>query len=619
MDSASKPSVKKRKTYHFNEEWEEQFFFKMISNKCVCYICHASVALPKKSNIERHFKTVHGSFDKDFPLKSELRKQKLKEYKLQLTGQQSHFIKPIVISKAATVASFRVSQILAKHKKPFSDGEMIREALIEASDSLFESFKNKNEIMSAIKDVQLSRRTVTRRIEMMNLDLVEQMTEDINNSICFSLQFDESTDIIDISQLCIFIRMVFKNMIVKEELLTLLPLKKKTRGEDVYSIFKKYVEEKQIPMYKLVSMTTDGAPSMIGPINGFLAMCRRDDNFPKFLSYHCIIHQEALCCKILNMRHVMEICMKIVNSIRGRSLQRRMFRAQVEENESKYGELLYHADVRWLSRGIFLQRFRDLLQEVKDFLISKNEVYVELTDDVWLMDLAFVTDITNHLNELNLQLQGQNQTIAELIGFVNAFKSKLKLISSQLLKNELKNFKNISDELLKRGGTLQAEKYYQEIIILHSEFERRFQEFTKLEPIVTFMCYPFGTVDVEEIIAHINDMLSLSLEENEVLLFQSDIILKAHSSEPNNNFWNLMDEVKYPNLKKVAYYLTSIFGSTYLCESAFSTINIIKTKYRSNLTQDHLESSARLAVSQYKPRYSRLVDNMQTKSATMTT
>ncbi|GFX24299.1 general transcription factor II-I repeat domain-containing protein 2B [Trichonephila clavipes] len=155
-------------------------------------------------------------------------------------------------------------------------------------------------------------------------------------------------------------------------------------------------------------MTTDGAPSMIDTFNGFYAICVRDDVFPHFLSYHCIIHQQALCCKILNMRHVMGICMKIVNSIRGRSLQRRMFRAHLEENESNYGELLYHADVRWLSRSIFLQRFRDLPQEVKDFLESKDEMYIELSDKISLMDLAFVVDITSHLNELNLQLQRKN-------------------------------------------------------------------------------------------------------------------------------------------------------------------------------------------------------------------
>ncbi|GFX83606.1 DUF4371 domain-containing protein [Trichonephila clavipes] len=135
-------------------------------------------------------------------------------------------------------------------------------------------------------------------------------------------------------------------------------------------------------------MTTNGAPLMTGTVNVFLAMCMRDDDFPHFLSYHCIIHQQALRCKILNMRHVMGICMKIVNSIRG-SHQRRMFRSQLEENESDYQELLYHADVYWLSRSIFLQTFRDLLREVKGFLESKDETYIELTRggyDAWITD-----------------------------------------------------------------------------------------------------------------------------------------------------------------------------------------------------------------------------------------
>ncbi|GFQ99453.1 uncharacterized protein TNCT_671841 [Trichonephila clavata] len=154
-----------------------------------------------------------------------------------------------------------------------------------------------------------------------------------------------------------------------KELLTILPLKKKkTRGEDVHCAFKKYIEEKNIPIYKVLSMTTDGEPSMTGTNNRFLAMYMRDDDF---LSYHCIIHQQALYSKILNMRHVMGICMKIGNSIRRRSPQRRMFRSQLEENESDYKELLYHADVRWLSRSIFLQRSRDLLPEVKDFWNQK--------------------------------------------------------------------------------------------------------------------------------------------------------------------------------------------------------------------------------------------------------
>jgi hypothetical protein len=49
----------------------------------------------------------------------------------------------------------------------------------------------------------------------------------------------------------------------------------------------------------------------------------------------------------------MDICLKIVNSVGERSLERRMFRSQLEANESEHGELMFHAVVLWLSMGVF--------------------------------------------------------------------------------------------------------------------------------------------------------------------------------------------------------------------------------------------------------------------------
>jgi len=39
--------------------------------------------------------------------------------------------------------------------------------------------------------------------------------------------------------------------------------------------------------------------------------------------------------------------------------------------------------------------------------------------------LAFLTDISQHLNRLNLQLQGKKQTISQIIGFLDGFRKKL--------------------------------------------------------------------------------------------------------------------------------------------------------------------------------------------------
>ena len=111
----------------------------------------------------------------------------------------------------------------------------------------------------------------------------------------------------DTAQLCIFFRMVFTDMTAKEELLTILPLKEHTRGEDIFKSFKNCIEKTQFPVCKLMSITTDDAPAMVGHSNGFIAKCREDDDFPDFLNYHCIIHQQALRAKMLNMKKIMDV------------------------------------------------------------------------------------------------------------------------------------------------------------------------------------------------------------------------------------------------------------------------------------------------------------------------
>ena len=64
---------KRRKTYYFDKEWEEHYFFVVFNSRCVCLICHASISLPKKSSFERRFTTIHKRYEKNFPVQSELR------------------------------------------------------------------------------------------------------------------------------------------------------------------------------------------------------------------------------------------------------------------------------------------------------------------------------------------------------------------------------------------------------------------------------------------------------------------------------------------------------------------------------------------------------------------
>ena len=70
--------------------------------------------------------------------KTPLHGSNVRDLKAQLAARQSIFTKP----KAAAIACYRVSHVLAKHKKAFKDGDIVKEAFVEAADSLFDDFKN---------------------------------------------------------------------------------------------------------------------------------------------------------------------------------------------------------------------------------------------------------------------------------------------------------------------------------------------------------------------------------------------------------------------------------------------------------------------------------------------
>lgn len=100
------------------------------------------------------------------------------------------------------------------------------------------------------------------------------------------------------------------------------------------------------------------------------------------------------------------------------------------------------------------------------------------------------------------------------------------------------------------------------------------------------MCYPFQEdAEVDSLASNIAALFHLNSSgvEDEILTRQTDIELKSRA---HGQFWNLFTEVKYPNIRKCA--TAALYDSTYLCESAFSYMKIIKSKYRSTMTDEHL-------------------------------
>ena len=71
---------------------------------------------------------------------------------------------------------------------------------------------------------------------------------------------------------------------------------------------------------------------------------------------------------------------------------------------------------------------------------STDTFQAQLQSPEFLCDLAFLTDMTNHLNVSNLSLQGKRHSISNLVGHVESFRSKLVLFTDCLQSSDLAHF-----------------------------------------------------------------------------------------------------------------------------------------------------------------------------------
>ncbi|CAG5038913.1 unnamed protein product [Parnassius apollo] len=121
--------------------------------------------------------------------------------------------------------------------------------------------------------------------------------------------------------------------IIEEDFLAVITMKDHARGCDFMDALKEFVEKYGIPVSKLISVCTDGCPSMLGANNGLIALMKREWNLPNLLPIHCLLHQETLACRISNnkLNDVMNTVINLINYIRARELKHQKFNDLLEE------------------------------------------------------------------------------------------------------------------------------------------------------------------------------------------------------------------------------------------------------------------------------------------------
>ena len=219
-----------------------------------------------------------------------------------------------------------------------------------------------------------------------------------------------------------------------------------------------------------------------------------------------------------------------------------------------------------------------------------------------MQDLAFLTDMMFHLNQLNTKLQGSHQLVHTLFEAVKAFEVKLHILMTNLHQHKLDHFPTCKNANYATDISFPFERYEALVANLLQEFERRFTDFRSNEMAIRLFGSPY-LVDVENVPAEF---------QMELVELQSDSFMKQKFLEGNLvEYCTLLTPAKYPVLRKNALKMMSLFGSTFVCEQTFSRMKCNKSVHRSRLTDNHLHDILRISVSAFEANVGELSSDKQ--------
>ncbi len=508
----------------FNPAWTDKYLFILPPHpnaKPMCLICNECVAVLKDYNMRRHHVEKHQTFHTNFPEGSQERAAKVQSL-IASYNRSTTMVRSFTAQERATAASLRVSWILAKKKRPFTDSETVKDCMLAVVDEVINDDKIKTSVASAIKNVPLSDTSNIRRVEILAADVYETLLGDLMKADTMSIAVDESTDKTDTAQLCIYVRF-FDSKCFREELLCLLPLEGHTTGDIVFGknfLFK----DNGLDMTRVCMLVTDGAPSMTGKVNGLAA--RWSAVAPQLISLHCIVHQAVLC-------------------------------------------------------------------------------------DNFMADACFLSDIFKHLNYLNLALQGRDKTVIDLVEQMRAFPVKLDLFATDLSTGRMLHFPTLRKYISSPAQITDVMTDF--IARLKMNFAGRLDGLVLPSEVAVFVRDPF-TVALEGDLSARAKQVVPSIDEGKFTLelvdMQSSVTMAQElCTNGPTMFWTDVNVHQFPNIKKVAIVMLSMFGSTYTCESSFSHMNSIKSNYRCSLTDCTLHQCLRIALTTYEPKVTALVQN----------
>ncbi|UYV83055.1 hypothetical protein LAZ67_22001998 [Cordylochernes scorpioides] len=259
-----------------------------------------------------------------------------------------------------------------------------------------------------------------------------------------------------------------------------------------------------------VSVCTDGAPAMKGSRKGLIPHVIKNPNI-KFV--HCMIHREMLVSKSVPpiLVTTLDEVVKVVNYIKSNALRSRIFSTFCEAMDSDYKKLLFHTEVRWLSKGKVLNRFISMKNEIMAFIDNEEINFPFMMSDVWWLRVSFLGDIFDKLNSLNLNLQGAQENIITISTKLKAFKEKLSLWNLNIAKKNFASFPMVKENPSK---SIIKKEVEETLTLLSASFDKYFPylDVEKMEYVVN----PFMHCEIQHLEEEIWDCPGVELSPTHI-------------------------------------------------------------------------------------------------------
>lgn len=249
---------------------------------------------------------------------------------------------------------------------------------IESGDRNLEDHLKSASVNATYLSARIQNEIIVAAGKLITMNIVKR----VNESKCFSVLADETTDVSGIEQFSICVRYVDHNeggYVVREDFLGFVPVEDVT-GQGLANTLLTTLKDMGVNLDCMRGQGYDGARAMSGRFKGCAANVR--EVFPQAFYVHCANHNLNLAithaCEISSIRNCMGTIKEVVNFFRvsnksGLVLKEHIKASQPEDKKRKKTRLLKFCETRWVEHLNSLSLFYDVYEHICSALEDLDE------------------------------------------------------------------------------------------------------------------------------------------------------------------------------------------------------------------------------------------------------